>query len=86
MMQNGNIYKHDETYGKMRIIAGDKSIPCGTVMKISGARGMEDFYAIVLDRGGVIKGTLFDLLFEKESDAVPFGRQKINYEVMRWGW
>lgn len=84
--RNGNIYHHDKNYGKMRVIAGDRRIPCGTVIKVSGVRGSEPFLAIVLDRGGVIKETLFDLLFESSAVAKPFGRQKITYETVRWGW
>lgn len=85
-VRNGNIYSNDSKYGKLRIIAGDRKIPCGTIMKVSGAKGMEDFYAIVLDRGGAIKETVFDLLFESQKIAKPFGRQKITYETVRWGW
>lgn len=85
-VKNGNIYFKDNEFGKVRIIAGDKNIPCGTIIKVSGLRSYGDFYAIVLDRGGAIKGTLFDLLFVSEKDASSLGRATATYTIVRWGW
>lgn len=85
-VRNGNIYYNHDTYGKMRVVAADRTIPCGTVVKVSGVKGQGDFYAIVLDRGGAIKGTLFDLLFNSSAEAKSFGRQSVNYTTIRWGW
>ena len=31
---NGNIYYNDKTYGKIRILAADYSIPCGSIVHI----------------------------------------------------
>ena len=47
---NGNIYYQDSTYGSVRIVAGDRSYPFGTIVKVSGTP-LGDFNAIVLDRG-----------------------------------
>lgn len=85
-VRNGNIYYEHQTYGKMRIVASDRRVPCGTIVEVSGAKGSQPFFAIVLDRGGVIKETLFDLLFNSEAEAKYFGRQTINYKTIRWGW
>jgi len=85
-VKNGNIYFNDNDFGKVRIIAGDKKIPCGTIIKISNLRNYDEFYAIVLDRGGAIKGTLFDLLYAKEKDAIALGRASATYMIVRWGW
>lgn len=85
-VKNGNIYFTDNEYGKIRIIAGDKSIPCGTIIKVEKLRKYETFYAIVLDRGSAIKGTLFDLLFVSEKDATSLGRASATYTIVRWGW
>lgn len=81
------IYYNDATYGQVRILAAPKNIPMYSVIKVSGVKGMEPFYAIVLDRGGAINGTLFDLLCESESYANKYiGRQKnIQYEIVRSG-
>lgn len=84
--KNGNIYFNDNTYGTIRIIAGDKSIPCGTIVKVEGLRKYDTFYAIVLDRGGAIKGTLFDLLYTSSSEAIKLGRANATYTIVRWGW
>lgn len=85
-VRNGNIYFDDNTYGTVRIVAADGSIPCGTIVKVSGGRLSEGMTAIVLDRGGVIKGTLMDLLMPSEKSSISFGRQNVTYEIVRWGW
>lgn len=88
-VRNGNIYFTDSEYGEIRIVAADKRVPCGTIVKVSGAKGNlvdSTFYAIVLDRGGVIKETLMDLLVIDEETSSDFGRQKVTYKVLRWGW
>jgi len=85
-VRNGNIYFQDNDYGTIRIVAADKSIPCGTIVKVTGNKLSEEMVAIVLDRGGVIKGTLMDLLMPSEKSSISFGRQNVTYEVVRWGW
>jgi uncharacterized protein yabE len=80
------IYYSDKKYKNLRIIAADKNIPCGSIVKIKGIKNYKDIYAIVLDRGGAIKGTLFDLLLDKEKSANSIGRQVVKYEILRWGW
>ena len=84
--KNGNIYFKDNEYGKIRIVAGDRSIPCGTIVEVSGLRKYDTFYAIVLDRGGAIKGTLFDLLYTSSKEAIKLGRANATYTIVRWGW
>ena len=84
--KNGNIYFNDNEYGKLRILAGDKNIPCGTIVKVENVKNYGPFYAIVLDRGGAIKGTLFDLLFTSETKTSGFGRRTATYTIVRWGW
>ncbi len=84
-VRNGNIYYNDKDYGKIRIVAADKRVPCGTIVRVSNLRKYKDFYAIVLDRGGVIKGSLMDLLFVSEG-AVDIGRENVIYTIVRWGW
>ena len=49
------------------------------------SRKYKDFYAIVLDRGGAIKGNLMDLLFVSEK-SVDIGRENVKYTIVRWGW
>lgn len=87
-VKNGNIYYQDETYGKIRILAADKSIPCGSIIKISNYDFIEgEFYGIVLDRGSAINGLTMDLLYESESETVKVGRTyEINFKIERWGF
>ena len=75
----------DKIYGSVRILAADRSIPCGSIAIVRGSTEGE-FIGIVLDRGGAIKGTLMDLLFKSESVTHAFGRQNVEYEIIRWGW
>ncbi len=85
-VRGGNIYFNDNEYGQVRIVAADKNIPCGTMLKVTGSSLGENVMAIVLDRGGVINGTLMDLLMPSERTSSPFGRQNVTYEIIRWGW
>lgn len=89
---NGNIYYNDKTFGNIRIVAGDKSIPFGSIIKITGISISNDpILAIVLDRGGMIgfqegKHSYFDLLYETEKAASSFGRQDATFELLRSGY
>lgn len=87
-VRNGNIYYNDSQYGEVMIAAADSSIPCGTIVNVYDSTLSKNgpFTAIVLDRGGVIKGTLMDLLVVSEKASSSFGRQKVKYEIVRWGW
>ena len=88
-VQNGNIYYNDKEYGKIRIVAADYSIPCGSIVKISNFKFMEyeDFYGIVLDRGSAIVGLTMDLLYPSEDDTIIIGRQRnIKFTIERWGY
>lgn len=89
---NGNIYYEDQTFGNIRIVAGDRSIPFGSIIKITGTNvSNEPVIAIVLDRGGMIgfqegKHSYFDLLFESEQAASLVGRQDATFELLRSGY
>ncbi len=85
---NGNIMFDDVTYGKIRILAADPRIPCGTIVKITNVSfSSEPIIGIVLDRGGAIKGNIIDFLVSEVDNMDVIGRQKnVSYEVLRWGW
>lgn len=88
----GKIYYEDKEYGKIRIVAGDKSYPFGTIIKISNTNYGDNspIYAIVLDRGGGVgkgKKFLFDLLFVSEKEAAKAGsRKNVTFEILRLGY
>lgn len=86
---NGNIYYNDKSFGKLRILAADYSIPCGSIIKIENFSFIpgNEFYGIVLDRGSAIVGLTMDLLYPSEDDTVIIGRQRnIRFTIERWGW
>ena len=88
-VQNGNIYYNDSKYGKIRILAADYSIPCGSIVRISNFKFVDgnEFVGIVLDRGSAIVGLTMDLLYPSEKDTEIIGRQyNINFKIERWGW
>ena len=88
-VRNGNIYYNDNTYGKIRILAADYSIPCGSIIHIENYKFAEnnEFIGIVLDRGSAIVGLTMDLLYPSEADTVVIGRQRnISFTIERWGW
>ena len=81
------IYYNDSQYGSVRIVAGDKSLPFYSIVRISNVPGMDPFYAIMLDTGGSVgfgKAATFDLLFESESVAMgkTYG---VTFELVRRG-
>ena len=83
---NNNIYYNDSSYGTIRILAADPSIPCGSIIKVSNYDNQE-FYGIVLDRGRDIHGFTMDLLFESENTTSYLGRRyNINFKIERWGF
>ena len=88
-VRNGNIYYNEKDYGKIRILAADKSIPCGSIVHIKNFKFVEgdEFIGIVLDRGSAIVGLTMDLLYPSEADTVIIGRQRnIEFNILRWGW
>ena len=81
------IYYHDKEYGKIRIVAADKTIPFGTIVRLNYAN--KSLIAIVLDRGSAIgfkKNALFDLLYKNEKESNKFGKKLATIEVLRSGY
>ncbi len=81
------IYYHDKEYGKIRIVAADKSIPFGTIVRINYHKTI--VIAIVLDRGSAIgfnRNALFDLLYKSERESNKFGKKKASFEILRYGY
>ncbi|WP_299831700.1 3D domain-containing protein [uncultured Metabacillus sp.] len=67
-----------------RIVAADTSIlPMYSLLEIE-VNG-QSFKAIVLDRGGAIKGYKLDLLVDTYNNAIQFGRQSATVKVLRKG-
>lgn len=89
-VRNGNIYYNDATFGNIRIVAGDRSLRFGTIIKITGLNITSDpLLAIVLDTGGAIgfnRNHYFDLLYISNAEAMSFGVQKATFEVLRNGY
>lgn len=84
------IYYEDPTFGTVRIVAMDGSIPLYSVVKLSNINGMDPILAIVLDRGGGIgfsKSIQIDLLVESEEVAKATIGKKYNVtcDVLRIG-
>lgn len=91
-VMDGNIYYNDKTFGNIRIVAADKSIPFGSIIRISGLSiSTNPILAIVLDRGGMVgfsegKHSYFDLLYKSEKDAISFGSPTATFELLRRGY
>ena len=86
---NSSIVYQDKTYGAVRIVAGDRKYPIGTIIRVSGSK-LGTFNAIVFDRGGDIgigRRFMFDLLFHNESEANGFGTSyNVKFEILRYGY
>ena len=89
-VSKGNIYYYDKEYGKVRIVAADKKLPFGTIVRIKNINiSSKPVLAIVLDRGSAIsfnKSVYFDLLYPSEKKTIPFGKQKAIFEIIRIGY
>lgn len=85
----GTTTYNDKTYGRVRIVAGDRKYPFGTIVRISGTN-LGTFNAIVMDRGGAIgigKRFMFDLLCSSEKEASRVGSfYNVNFEILRYGY
>ena len=85
--KNGNIYFEDQVYGTVRVVAADRSIPCGSIVRISGINiYSEPILAIVMDRGGAVNGNYMDLLFTSQSNLEDFVTSNVKFELIRYGW
>ena len=87
-VRNGNIYYNDKEYGKVRIVAADRKLPCGSIIKINVDKyDKNGMYAIVLDRGGIIKGAKIDLLKTSERAKSPVRTiNKASFDIIRLGY
>lgn len=85
-----NIYYNDKEYGKVRILAADRSLPFGTIVRIKNLNVFDEVVtAIVLDRGGAIgfnKKSNFDLLYHSEKETNFFGSRRATFEILRKGY
>ncbi len=88
-VRNGNITYTDSTYGVVRILAGDRIYPEGTIVRVKNS-SFSEFLGIVLDRGGDIgfgKSHLFDLLYPTSAEAYANGvSYQTTFEILRYGY
>lgn len=90
-ISGGNITYNDNQYGEVRILAGDRNYPFGTIVRISNSNE-ETVLGIVLDRGpdigrGTAKKFAFDLLYTTSREARLKGvSYNANFEILRLGY
>ncbi len=78
----------DNTYGNLRIVAGDYKYPFGTIVRFTYQSGQTEL-AILLDRGGVGIGKKFqfDLLVSSEKESYQRGiSRNTKIEILRQGY
>lgn len=79
------IYYSDPEFGSVRIVAAPKEVPLYSILTLHNYKG-NPITVIVLDRGGAIKGTKFDILVSSEKEAYAWGIQNnVEFEILRWG-
>lgn len=67
------------------IVAADpKVIPLGSIIKVVAGR-YSGIYR-VLDTGPGIRGKRLDIYVNCRSEAINFGKQRVQIEVLRYGW
>lgn len=75
---SGYNVRNTTTYNGYKIVAASTQFPIGTKMYIPGFGN-----AIVLDRGGAIKGNKLDLLVGSNSQAYGWGRKNVTVTIYR---
>lgn len=80
----GDYLGGSEYFNGYRVVAAPKNIPFYSIVRIQYPDGTE-FDAIVLDRGGAIKGRLLDVLVSSESKARQLGRINGKMKVIKYG-
>lgn len=68
-------------YKGYRVVAADRSVPFGTIMRITLEDGTV-INAIVADRGGGIRGKRLDVLVASYDEAIRLGRQQVTVEFL----
>lgn len=93
LLPNG-VWQPGIKFGSYYIVAADPNIPLCSTLKISnhgmsgsGIQPNEPFYAIVLDRGGAIKGGILDLYIglEASGNVVPVQKTVPRVEILQLG-
>ena len=90
-IDENNITYMDSQYSEVRILAGDRKYPFGTIVRVSNSRE-GTFIGIVLDRGPDIgrdegKKFAFDLLYATSSEARSKGTSlNAQFEILRLGF
>ena len=74
--------RHTTQYKGYRVVAADRSVPFGTIMRITLEDGTV-INAIVADRGGGIKGKRLDVLVASYDEAIRLGRQQVTVEFVK---
>lgn len=80
----GDYLGGSEYYNGYRVVAAPKNIPFYSIVRIQYPDGTQ-FDAIVLDRGGAIKGNLLDVLVSSESKARQLGRINGKMKIIKYG-
>lgn len=82
---NGNVEYNDVEYGKVKIVASSKNLPCGSIVRFASQKISDTpSIAVVLDRG--VGSNNLDLLVSSYDTAISIGRATVNYDVLREGW
>lgn len=90
-IDENNITYMDSQYSEVRILAGDRKYPFGTIVRVSNSNE-GTFVGIVLDRGPDIgrdegKKFAFDLLYATSSEARSKGTSlNAQFEILRLGY
>lgn len=84
--RNGNIYYTDDEYGTLRVVATDRSLPCGSIIRINiDEYDPDGMYAIVLDRG--VSDSNIDLLKTSQKAKSPVRTvNKVIFDIVRYGY
>ena len=84
---HGKLTANGEVYDMYGVTAAHKTLPLGTVCRVTNLENNRSLILRINDRGPYIKGRILDCSYgaAKKLDFIRQGTTKVKIEVMEWG-
>jgi rare lipoprotein A len=84
---HGKLTANGEVYDMYGVTAAHKTLPLGTVCRVTNLENDKSLILRINDRGPYVKGRILDCSYgaAKKLDFITQGTAKVKIEVMEWG-
>ena len=84
---HGKLTANGEVYDMYGVTAAHKTLPLGTVCRVTNLENDKSLILRINDRGPYVKGRILDCSYgaAKKLDFITQGTTKVKIEVMEWG-